>query len=174
MRLHPLLCAVFFAALFATPVHAACIYNGKLDVRTTVRQEFNDSRWVVRARVISAVDCWGEGACRDPDAPFTVYRLRVVHSYKGKLESPFRFFTERNSGGFYMDRAWVKLPQGHDIGGEYLLFLVPSIWSPSHRAARGTVFVNYPCGQSGPWPKVSKSARQLLDRLAERDQRASN
>lgn len=52
----------------------------------------------------------------------TVYRLQVVHRFKGDLPEQFAFSTERNSGGFYLDND----SGGPDVGGEYLLFLVPN------------------------------------------------
>lgn len=129
-----------------------------------MQQEFRDSRWVVRARVTSADDHWS-----DEEESWTLYRLTVVQSFKGKLPRHFTFFTERNSGGFYMDRPWVALPKGHDIGGEYLLFLNPL---PHYRGrpavSAGATFVNYSCGQSRPWSEVSGSSRRLLERLATR------
>jgi hypothetical protein len=64
-----------------------------------------------------------------------------------------------------MDRPWVKLPAGHDIGGEYLLFLDPNTWSGTNAAPKHSVFVNYPCGQSKAWRDVSQSSRQMLDQL---------
>jgi hypothetical protein len=171
MRRHPLLSALSIAALFiCAPADALCYYNGKFDAQTTILQEFDDSKWVVRARAIAAVDCWGD-RCNDADAPYTVYRLKVLHSYKGNAPSQLKFFTERNSGGFYMDRPWVKLPKGHDIGGEYLLFLVPSTWPASHRSAKNSVFVNYSCGQSKSWREVPRSSRLLLEQLSRTNHR---
>ena len=77
------------------------------------------------------------------------------------------FFTYRDSGGFYMDRPWMDLPKGHDIGGEYLLFLQPSEYlTPDPPEAKGTVFVNYNCGQSKAWNEVSPADRARLDALS--------
>jgi len=74
-----------------------------------------------------------------------------------------RFFTTRDSGGFYMDRAWVRLPAGHDIGGEYLLFLNPLAPDPGlPKISNGAVFVNYNCGVSGPWKNVPVASRRKL------------
>lgn len=42
-----------------------------------------------------------------------------MHSFKGKLPNCFTFFTERSSGGFYMDGNG-GMP---DLAGDYLLFL---------------------------------------------------
>src|SRR5258705_2432837 len=110
------------AILLPSPAAAICYYNGKFDVRTTIRQEFADSKWVVRVRVLSAADGVFRPGTED-ETSWTTYRITIVHSYKGMAPRQLTFFTERNSGGFYMDRPWVKLPAGHDIGGEYLLFL---------------------------------------------------
>lgn len=100
---------------------------------------------------------------------WTLYRLAVVHTFKGSPPHRIRFFTERNSGGFYMDRNWVPLPKGHDIGGEYLLFLNPiTPYNGRPNAAAGTFFVNYSCGQSRVWSAVPKFSRRLLMRLSRR------
>lgn len=163
---------VVFAALLlapATRAEALCSYRGVDNARTTLRQEYADARWVVRARVMSATD--GEVEAGKPDAGmrYTVYRLEVVRAYKGDPPQQIRFFTMRSSAGFYMDRPWVPLPQGHDIGGEYLLFLNPiPAYSGQPRAERGAAFVNYSCGQSRPWSEVSAGSRRLLTSLSSR------
>ena len=148
--------------LVATPAQAFCEYGGVLDAKTTIPQEFRDSTWVVHARVIAAKTHWPhiEGDLGGTDGePWTVYDLQVLKSYKGQPPRPLRFFTLRNSGAFYMD-ADPRL----GIRGEYLLFLVP--YRRSYRAAQGTVFVNYPCGQSKSWREVSHAERQSLERLS--------
>jgi len=154
---------VGLVAMFPSPAKSVCIYNGVDNAKTTIGQEFRDSRWVVRARVLSARDRW----LNEGDS-WTLYRLKVVHAFKGKLPRTFTFFTDRDSGGFYMDRPWVPLPKGHDVGGEYLLFLNPL---PHHRgdpaASHGATFVNYNCGQSRLWSKVDSSSRRSLNRLAQ-------
>ena len=145
----------------AESADALCIYKGVDNARTTVRQEFADARWVVRARVLSAAN----GVIKEtPDAgqPWTVYRLQVITSYKGQSPQQIKFFTLRNSGGFYMDRG--RRP---DIGGEYLLFLDPI---PPYRgqgaAERGAAFVIYTCGQSRPWREASAASRRMLESLS--------
>lgn len=150
----------------SAPAEALCIYKGVDNARTSVGQEYIDSRWVIRASLLSATN--GEIEAGKPDAgmPWTLYRLRVVHSYKGNPPQRIVFFTMRNSGGFYMDRP---LPRGHDIGGEYLLFLNPIAAYPGQpRAERGATFVNYSCGQSRPWREVSAGSRRLLTSLSAR------
>ena len=145
-------------ALSPLPAQALCIHGGVDNARTTIAQEFAESRWVVRARVEAAEDHYS-----DESENWTLYRLRVVRSFKGDLPRRFTFFTPRNSGGFYMDRAWA----GHDIGGEYLLFLTPFPAGPDDPAvARTATFVNYTCGQSRAWTEVSAADRRLLRRLA--------
>jgi hypothetical protein len=138
----------------AAPAKASCFYGGKFDARTSIAQEFRDSRWVVRAKVIAASDHWSD----DKDS-WTTYDLAVLDTFKGKLPSRIRFFTTRDSGGFYMDQGLR-----HDIGGEYLLFL----WARPNRKdlppeAKGAFFVNYNCGLSGPWAKVTAVDRQRLN-----------
>lgn len=140
---------------------ALCIYKGKDNAKTTIEEEFRDSTWVVRAKVLAAKDHWS-----DVEDSWTLYRIEVFHSYKGQPPKVLRFFTYRNSGGFYMDRPWVPLPAGHDIGGEYLLFLdsIPAGLTPPP-TARGAVMVNYPCGVSGSWAEVPAMSRKLLGDL---------
>ena len=153
-------------ALCCAPLSALalCSYNGVDNAKTTLQQEFRDSRWVVRVRVLSAVDHWS-----DTDDSWTSYEMEVTHRYKGLAVKRLRFFTFRNSGGFYMDRPWVNLPAGHDIGGEYLLFLNPVSPAPGDpAAAKGAVFVNYSCGRSGPWSKLPASSRRVLSDLEQR------
>jgi hypothetical protein len=151
----------------STPCHALCSYNNVLYAKTTIRQEFADSRWVVRAKVISARDGFVERGKPDAGAPYTTYTLHLVKAYKGQPPSQFTFYTQRNSGGFYMDRPWVPLQQSHDVGGEYLLFLNPNKAYPGQpKAERGTVFVNYSCGQSREWSDVTGQEQRLLSSLA--------
>jgi hypothetical protein len=153
----------------AAPADALCYYHGVNHAPSTIRGEYGESRWVVRARVLSAFD--GEVEPRSPDAGmmFTVYRLQVVRAHKGRPPQRLRFFTERNSGAFYMDLPWRPLAASHDVGGEYLLFLNP-IAADRRRpaAARNAVFVNYSCGQSRRWSEVPASARRQLAALARR------
>jgi hypothetical protein len=137
--------------------HALCIYKGELYAQTTVSQEFQDSRWVVKAKVLSATDHFIEG-----EEHWTEYQLEVQHAYKGDAPPRLRFFTFRNSGGFYLDRG-----QEHDVGGQYLLFLNPTPRLPYvPAAASGMVSVNYSCGVSGPWTGVTAASRAELVRLS--------
>lgn len=153
--------------LASSPAAALCSYHGVDNAQTSLAQEFADARWVVRARVIDAQDGIVERGKPDAGMGYTVYTLAVIHVYKGHAASRIRFFTERDSGGFYMDRAWVPLPKGHDIGGEYLLFLNPVAAYRGQPAAEvNAAFVNYACGQSREWAQVSTRSRQLLTGLA--------
>lgn len=103
----------------------------------------------------------------DAYARWTTYRLAVIHAFKGRPPNELKFYTTRDSGGFYMDRPWVDLPKGHDVGGEYLLFLNPiPAYAGRPVVARKAVFVNYSCGQSGPWSKIPRASRELLRRLS--------
>ena len=142
-------------AAWSVPADALCIYKGVDNAKTSFAEEFRDSQWVVRAHVVSADYHWS-----DEDESWVLYRLKVVTSYKGKLASRFTFFTERNSGGFYMDGDG-GVP---DLDGDYLLFLVPN--GPARNgpaSAKGALWVNYNCGQSKPWAEVTrKETAQLL------------
>lgn len=148
---------VLALAALGSSAHALCIYKGELYAQTTVSQEFQDSRWVVRAKVLAATNHFIEG-----EEPWTEYRLEVQHAYKGDPPRSVRFFTFRNSGGFYLDRG-----QEHDVGGEYLLFLNPTARFPHvPAAASGMVSVNYSCGVSGPWTSLTAESRAELVRLS--------
>jgi hypothetical protein len=119
--------------------------------------------------VLSAANGVVEAGNPDAGMRWTTYRLQVIRSYKGQPPRQIRFFTIRSSGGFYMDRPWVPLPRGHDIRGEYLLFLNPiAPYRGQPRAERGAAFVNYSCGQSRPWGEVSAASRRLLASLSAR------
>lgn len=145
-----------FLLTTAASAEALCIYRGVDNARTSLRQEYADARWVVRARVLSATRGVVEAGMPDAGMLWIVYRLQVVRSYKQEPPQQITFYTMRNSGGFYMD-----------IGGDYLLFLNPI---PPHqgqpRAERGAAFVNYNCGQSRPWREVSAASRRLLASLS--------
>jgi hypothetical protein len=152
---------------FDAAANAVCYYKGEWNKRTTLREEYVDSKWVARVRVLSAIDGVVEPGKPDAGMSWTVYRLKVVERFKGRPPGEIKFFTDRNSGGFYMDRPWVPLPRGHDVGGEYLLFLNPIEPHP-HRpsASAAAAFVNYSCGQSREWRQVSRESRLLLRKLA--------
>jgi hypothetical protein len=157
-RTAAIVATILFAPLGA---HAVCMYNGVLSAKTTLPQEFKDSRWVVKATVLSAVDHWS-----DAEDSWTSYEIEVTHAYKGQPRKRLRFFTYRDSGGFYLDRPWINLPAGHDVGGEYLLFLNPIPPRPSlPTEAKGAVFVNYSCGISRPWREVTSSLSRELTAL---------
>ncbi|MBD3730883.1 MAG: hypothetical protein IE933_14380 [Sphingomonadales bacterium] len=147
------------AILVATPADALCIYHGVDNAKTTLEQEFRDSRWVVRAHVVSADYHWS-----DEDESWTLYHLKVVQTFKGKLPGRFAFFTERNSGGFYMDGDNAA----PDLDGDYLLFLTSLPRNTDPPAARGALWVNYNCGQSKPWAQVSKDELRRLNQLSSR------
>lgn len=168
MRAHfDFMAVASLTAMCASPASALCSYKGVDNAQTTVAQEYADSQWVVRARVISAKDGTVEQGKPDEGMTYTRYRLEVVHAFKGRPPHRLRFFTERNSGGFYMDRAWEPLPRGHDLGSEYLLFLNPiPAFTGRPTAAVGAAFVNYSCGQSRAWSSVTRPSRHLLNRLS--------
>jgi len=133
--------------IWGVPASALCIYHGVDNAKTSILREFRDSKWVVRAHVVSADYHWS-----DEEESWTLYHLKVVKSYKGKLRTHFTFFTERNSGGFYMDGAG-GVP---DLDRDYLLFLVSDGWSKAGRAfAKDALWVNYNCGQSKVWNEVT-------------------
>ena len=143
---------------WSVPASALCIYHGEDNAKTTIGEEFKASRWVVRARVISADYHWS-----DEGESWTSYRMKVVRSYKGKL-SRFTFLTERNSGGFYMDGP----SGGPDFDHDYLLFLTPDGWPQAGRpSAKGALWVNYNCGQSKVWSEVTQRQKAELAALSQ-------
>src|SRR5258708_19070531 len=127
------------AAFVTSEAHALCVYHGVIYAKPTLAQEFADSKWVVRAKVLSARDRYS-----DTDDSWTTYRIEVRQSFKGAPLRRLVFFTLRDSGGFYLDNG-----MSHDMGGDYLLFLnpnTPSKWGPA--AIGGTVAVTYSVGSS--------------------------
>jgi hypothetical protein len=139
---------------------AFCIYHGKMNAKTTVRQEFADSRWVVLAKVTNADYHWA-----DEGDSWTIYHLQVLTRFKGNPPVNIELLTYRDSGGFYLDKG-----TNPDLGGEYLLFLDPiSPPPPIPAAAHGATEVNYSCGQSKEWSKVTAADRSELTRLSASD-----
>jgi hypothetical protein len=156
-RFAPWLIAASLSLIAAPSAQALCVYQGTLYARTTLQQEFVDSPWVVRARVVSAV----QGETTEEHDPWTVYRLEIVSAFKGDPPRQISVFTERNSGGFYMDRGG----EGPDIGQDYLLFLQPLDMRGRPAAARDAWRTNYSCGQSRPWREVDEAAQAQLQAL---------
>lgn len=154
----PLIAAIMLAAV---PAHALCTYDGVDNASTTLVQEFHDSKWVAKVRVLSERNNFAT-ADDAYEEPWSLYELKVVENFKGRPPDTLRFFTRRNSGGFYFDR----LSAGPDIGGEYLVFLNTTPDYPGEPGIeKGTVFVNYNCGQSRPWTEVSQPDLKTLRRL---------
>jgi hypothetical protein len=134
---------------------ALCSYNGVLYAKTTLSQEFRDSKWVVRARLIAADD-----HLSDEDESWTLYHIQTIQSFKGKAPKRLDVFTYRDSGGFYLDKGMST-----DLGGEYLLFLDPATRTMP-KAIAGAFQVNYSCGQSKPWSEVTEEQKGLLARVS--------
>ena len=147
-------------ALSPSAAAALCSYDGVYNAKTSVSQEFRDAQWVVRVHILSADYHWS-----DEDDSWTVYRLKAVRVYKGKMRSDFNVFTYRDSGGFYMDGNGA-VP---DLDRDYLLFLVSDAWlNTAPRAARGALRVNYSCGQSKLWADVTDKEQAQLRWLSRR------
>lgn len=146
--------AALSAAIVASDAHALCIYEGIFSAQTTLAQEFKDSAWVVRAKVVGAFDNYA------PENSWTTYRLNVLQAFSGNPPERLILFTFRDSGGFYLDEG-----PDHNIGAQYLLFLNPNRPSTAKPSAmNGTVSVNYSCGQSKLWSNVSVGeARELRE-----------
>ncbi|HXV00752.1 MAG TPA: hypothetical protein VG166_09650 [Caulobacteraceae bacterium] len=150
-----LIAAIALLAALSSQVDALCIYDGKLYAKTTLDQEFRDSKAVVQARVVSAID-------RNVGDTWTLYRLRTIKIFKGHPPRYFPYFTERNSGGFDLN-----VGTRHDIGGEYLLFLNPlrqNVALPP--AGSGAMVINYNCGQSDSWAAVGQIEQERLVQLS--------
>ena len=158
-----LLVAVLLGQGEPSSPQALCIYKGELYATTTIAQEYADSRWVVRARVTAQTDSWTDAGPEYDEAPWTTYRIEVVEVFKGDAPREMTVFTERNSGGFYLEPSGSRF----DPDLDYLLFLNPTDVLTSYPPeARGTVQVNYSCGQSRPWHDVPASDRSALLTLA--------
>ena len=161
----PLLVAAALALTGPATAHALCIYKGELYATTTIPQEFADSRWVVRARVTAQTDSWADAGPDYDEDPWTTYRIEVVEVFKGDAPRQMTVFTERNSGGFYLEPSGSRF----DPNLDYLLFLNPTdVRTGYPPEAPGTVQVNYNCGQSKPWHQVPASDRNALLTLAGR------
>lgn len=162
-----LMIAALTPALALAPLsqaQALCLYKGELYAKTTTAQEFADSQWVVRARLVSAADHYPDDASNDPDdGPWVIYTIQVEETFKGQPAPTLTLYSERNSGGFYLERPWT----GAHPGDEFLLFLNP-IDQVERRpdAAAGSTMVNYSCGQSKPWSELTAEERQALTTLS--------
>lgn len=157
-----------FALLTKCPANAVCIYKGQMYAKTTLSQEFSDSKWVVRAKVTAADNHWSDYL--GGDNPWTIYHLRVLASFKGELPATIELFTYRDSGGFYLDKGAKA-----DIGGEYLLFLNPVSQDLEVPAvARSATVVNYSCGQSRAWTDVNNADREELAEMSQRSKVSAN
>ena len=74
MKAHQTVCiAAIAVALSVASAKAVCTYHGKMYAKTTLAQEFADSQWVVRVRVVAADDHWS-----DEEDSWTIYHLQVV------------------------------------------------------------------------------------------------
>ena len=160
-RIPAVIAAVALLVAYASNAHALCIYRGKLYAKTTLEQEFHDAKVVVRAVAISSKDLYPSDDSDDSD-PSVLYRVRVEQSFKGKPPEILVDYAERNSGGFDLD-----------VGTEYLLFLNPITPDAARefpawkKNAPDALMVNYNCGQSRPWAKVSAEDRGRLSKLSE-------
>jgi hypothetical protein len=141
---------------YALTADALCIYGGRLYAKTTLEQEFRDSAVVIEAKVISSRDTF------EDDEPGVVYRINIERWFKGTTPGVIEDFSERDSGGFYLN-----------VGTDYLLFLNPisdeeAAANPSWRnAAPDAMMVNYNCGQSRPWANVALEDRRKLAALSQ-------
>jgi hypothetical protein len=150
------LVSLVLAAAAPSAADAFCYHDRTLYAKTTLAQEFRESRWVVRARVEGGRYYFGQ------PTSWTLYRMRLLHAFKGEPEKQFTFYTRRDSSGFYMDA-----PSGRaDVGHDYLLFLIPmEVASDDPRLARGAMWVNYACGMSGPWAELTREQKTMLRTL---------
>jgi hypothetical protein len=132
---------------------AAQEFKGRLYAKTTLEDEFADSSLVVRGTVLSS----REKSFSESDGGVS-YRIKVGQSFKGEPPGEIRDFTERNSGGFYLD-----------VGTQYLLFLNPiTAHGLELESGPGAFMVNYNCGQSRPWANVAPRDRSRLLELSNR------
>jgi hypothetical protein len=137
---------------------ALCIYGGKLYAKTTIEREFRDSGIVIKGTVLSEKEIVLTAAGEKDSEPGVVYRIRVDHAFKGAPANVIEDFSERDSGGFYLD-----------AGNQYLLFLNPMADDdPAKGVAPGALRVNYNCGQSQPWNGLQVDTEELLAKLSAR------
>ena len=159
-RIGAVIAAIALLVAWSSNANALCIYRGKLYAKTTLEQEFHDAKVVVRAVVISSKDLYPSDDSGDSD-PGVLSRLRVEQSFKGKPPEILVDYTERNSGGFYLN-----------VGTEYLLFLDPITPDTARefpawkKNAPDALMVNYNCGQSRSWAEVSTIDRSRLNKLS--------
>ena len=160
-RVSPIALLATLASLsHANSAQGFCQYRDTLYAETTLAEEYRDSHWVVRARVVSE-RFYGPDAC--VDCPGRLYELEVIETFKGALPRKFAFYTRQNSGGFYLEQGKAA------IGSEWLLFLNPGKWGATDpKAARAATWVNYSCGQSRRWREINREQRATLSRLARR------
>ncbi len=142
------------AALFAAPgAHALCVYEGVLYYQTTLQEEFVDSIHVVHATGFSERD-QNISDTSDED-PLVHYTLKVEHAYKGNAEEKITVYTHRNSGAYYFEK-----------GRDYLVFLERTASADGH-LPQGGLTVNYSCGHTKLWAKVTDKERACLVGLSE-------
>ncbi len=155
------LAAAGLGSAVPTAAHAVCFYKGELYYKTTLREEYEDARWVVRARMIEETNSWDRvkvPVSEPEEAPWTIYRIEVLETFKGDAPQTMTVFTLRDSGGFYLEPR-----VGEATVEEVLLYLVPTQSGPDVPSqAAGSASVNYSCGQSRPWSEVSQDDREAL------------
>jgi hypothetical protein len=149
------ICYALLALLgLVSEAHALCIYGGVLNAPTTLEREFGDSSLVVLATVQARQDLWASNG----DALGILYRIKIDRSFKGSAPEIVQNYTDRDSGGFYLD-----------VGKQYLLFLNPIGQEDSaSKAAPGALRVNYSCGQSRLWAEIPADERDRLTALSTR------
>lgn len=158
-----LLVIVVAAGALHQAAAAYCSYKGVMYAEPSLEQEYADATWVVRVRVESALD-------RTVNGPWTLYELRVLEVFKGTPPKPLKYFTERNSGGFYLGgkrSAACSKKRCDDFVGDYLLFLNPG-WPRDDLppGAENWTAINANCGQSGPWAEVLPDDRVRLQKMS--------
>jgi hypothetical protein len=166
LRLAILLCIILASASSAD---ALCVYGGKhftgakdgdsraptLYATTTLADEFSDSALVIRGTALSS-----QGVPTRAEYPEgTIYNIRVDETFKGARLKMLRYFTERNSGMF-----------DPDVGAPFLLFLnrMPSN-DEDQKLAPGAFIINYNCGVSRPWAKLTAGDLDQLKSLSKKD-----
>ena len=79
-----------FVAIAGSWAHALCSDKGQMYAKTTIAEEFADSKCVVRAKVLAAADHWS-----DEDESWTIYQVQVLTAFKGNPRSRMQMFTDR-------------------------------------------------------------------------------
>jgi len=84
-----------------------------------MEREFQASTFVLTAKVLSARDDFSDHPGAKRYYPATFYRVARLKSFKGNPPEVLTIYTERSSGGFYMDTGKSYLLFVHHEGSDW-------------------------------------------------------